>query len=97
MSKKRINNMRRSRDCIGDRYEDYIRGDPNDSCKYRIFMNQFGVDIDCKKNCPINCTPEVKKYTDELYGFLFNYCWLEPNGAILYMGACSQESDGIPS
>lgn len=95
MSKKRIQ-VKPMSQCINE-FESLIKGDPHDSCKYRMFMRQFGVVIECDKNCPINCTPEVKAYTDELYGFLFDYCLLEPSGAILYVGSCTQESEGIPS
>lgn len=30
-------------------YDGLIKGDPHDSCKYRMFMRQFGVVIECDK------------------------------------------------
>lgn len=68
-----------------------LRGDKNDPCKFRRFMAQFGVEIECKENCPINCTPEVKSYTDSLYGLLLEYTYMDLGGAILFTGASIYE------
>ena len=71
-----------------------IRGDPNDSCKYRQFMRQFGVEIECRENCPIYCTPENKEKLDEMYGFMMQFVHIDPSGAVLYTGASMFDSGG---